>query len=183
MEWWGVFNYRPGLCGADTLATSYALVKRFGKSQRTSRSIWLSADADGDTDSWTRIARRLTSRRSPMSLKSLSERQGKQCLWKEISGGYEMFSRIPCLLVEKRSMKLSMHRRTWSARRYEPTIWTVNDFEEVDCSKLIERFADVVEKCLRHQDRRRKILEGTIDEQVQQVIDIMLERKELFWTQ
>lgn len=70
-----------------------------------------------------------------------------------------------------------------NAARYEPVIWTVKDFDDVDRSKLgLKGSPTVVGKMFTPpKPEGAKMLEGTIDEQVKQVIDIMMEREELFF--
>lgn len=179
--------------GADTLATSYALSKGLEKikNERPIDIVITGKQAiDGDTGQvGPGVARRLDIPpvTNVLEVLEVNEKEKTVLVKRKISQGYEIVQvNMPCLLtVEKEvnEIEYSPLPNMIKAARYEPVIWTVNDFENVDRTKLgLKGSPTVVGKMFTPpRPEGGKKLEGTPDDQVKQVIDIMLERKELFF--
>lgn len=179
--------------GADTLATSYALAKgleKIAKNRPIDMVICGKQAIDGDTGQvGPGIARRLDIPpvTNVLEVLEINEQEKTILVKRKTAGGYEIVqSVLPCLLtVEKEinEIEYAPLPNMIKAARYEPVIWTVKDFEDVDRSKLgLKGSPTVVGKMFTPpKPEGAKMLEGTIDEQVKQVIEIMMERKELFF--
>jgi electron transfer flavoprotein beta subunit len=178
--------------GADTLATSYALSLALGKinSELPIDMIICGKHAiDGDTGQvGPGIARRLDIPpvTSVLEVVKVDPKDKSVLIKRKLSNGYEIIkSQLPCLLtVEKEinEIEYSPLPNMIKAARYESVIWTVNDFADVDRTCLgLKGSPTVVGKMFSppHPEGGKK-LEGSASEQVNQLMDVLMERKELF---
>ncbi|GGK14922.1 protein FixA [Caldalkalibacillus thermarum] len=178
--------------GADTLATSYALSKALEKIS-TIKPIDLilcgKMSIDGDTGQvGPGIARRLDI--PPLTaVKKIAELNLKDryiIVHRKLEDGYEVVqSCLPCLCaVEKEINDLSYAPlpNMIKAARYQPQIWSVDDLEDVDRKQLgLKGSPTVVGKIWTpEKPQGGTLLEGDIQEQVQQLLDIVLQKRELF---
>lgn len=178
--------------GADTLATSYALTKaleKISKAKPVDLVICGKMTIDGDTGQvGPGIARRLdipplTSVNKVVEV-NLEERN--MVVHRKLEDGYEVVqSTLPCLLsVEKtiNEVPFSPFPNMIKAARYEPHIWSVDDLEDVDITQLgLKGSPTVVGKVWAPAaPEGGTILEGSQAEQVEQLLSILLEKKELF---
>ncbi|MDQ0339121.1 electron transfer flavoprotein beta subunit [Caldalkalibacillus uzonensis] len=178
--------------GADTLATSYALSKAVEKIS-TLKPIDLilcgKMSIDGDTGQvGPGIARRLDI--PPLTavkkIEEINIEKGYAIVHRKLEDGYEVVqSALPCLCaVEKEINDLSYAPlpNMIKAARYQPHIWSVNDLEDVDRKQLgLKGSPTVVGKIWTpEKPQGGTMLEGDIQEQVQQVLDIVLQKRELF---
>lgn len=178
--------------GADTLATSYALSKALEKinaEQPIDMIICGKHAIDGDTGQvGPGIARRLDIPpiTSVIEVVKVNPQEKKVQIKRKLTSGYEIIqSQLPCLLtVEKEINEIdySPLPNMIKAARYDSVIWTVNDFGEVDRTRLgLKGSPTVVGKMFTppRPDGGKK-LEGSATEQVNQLMDVLMERKELF---
>lgn len=178
--------------GADTLATSYALSKALEK-MTNMESIDLiicgKHAIDGDTGQvGPGIARRLDIPPITNVIEIVSVHKEDKTIQvkRKISDGYEVIqANLPCLLtVEKdiNEIEYSPLPNMIKAARFEPVIWSVNDFDGVNRAQLgLKGSPTIVGKMFTPPKLEGgKKIEGTIDEQVKQIIDVLAERKELF---
>ena len=178
--------------GADTLATSYALSLALGKinSELSIDMIICGKHAiDGDTGQvGPGIARRLDIPpiTSVLEVVKVDPQAKSVQIKRKLSNGYEIIkSQLPCLLtVEKEinEIEYSPLPNMIKAARYESVIWTVNDFADVDRSCLgLKGSPTVVGKMFSppHPEGGKK-LEGSSSEQVNQLMDVLMDMKELF---
>jgi electron transfer flavoprotein beta subunit len=178
--------------GADTLATSYALSKALEKI-----NVELPIDMiicgkhaiDGDTGQvGPGIARRLfiPPVTNVIEVSEVNEKEKTVLIKRKLTNGYEVIqAELPCLLtVEKEINEIdySTLPNMIKAARYESVIWTVNDLENVDREQLgLKGSPTVVGKMFTPpRPEGGKKLDGLADEQVKQLVDIMMEKKELF---
>jgi electron transfer flavoprotein beta subunit len=179
--------------GADTLATSYALTKaieKLSKMEPIDLILTGKMTIDGDTGQvGPGIARRLDipPLTSVKKIESVNEKGKEIIVHRKLPDGYEVIqSAMPCLLaIEKEINEVSYSPlpNMIRAARYEPTIWTVNDLEDVDRTHLgLKGSPTVVGKMFSPpKPEGGKKVEGTPDQQVQKLIEILLqEKKELF---
>lgn len=178
--------------GADTLATSYALSKALEKiatSQTINLIICGKHAIDGDTGQvGPGIARRLDIPPITNVIEIVSVNQQDKTIQvkRKISDGYELIeAKLPCLLtVEKEinEIEYSPLPNMIKAARYKPVVWSVNDFTNVDRTKLgLKGSPTIVGKMFTPPKLEGgKKFEGSIEEQVKQIIDVLSERKELF---
>jgi electron transfer flavoprotein beta subunit len=178
--------------GADTLATSYALTKALEKIAQIhpiDLVICGKMTIDGDTGQvGPGIARRLDI--PPLtSVKKIVEVNKKEkfiIVQRKLEDGYEVIqSPLPCLLaVEKEINKIpySPLPNMMKAARYKPNIWGVADLEDIDRLQLgLKGSPTIVSKVWAPpKPKGGTMLTGAIDEQVQQILDVVLEKKELF---
>ncbi|WP_026584761.1 electron transfer flavoprotein subunit beta/FixA family protein [Bacillus sp. J33] len=181
--------------GADTLATSYALSKaleRISKEAPVDLIICGKHAIDGDTGQvGPGIARRLDIPpvTNVIEVSELSENENTVLLKRKITNGYELIqAQIPCLLtVEKEinSIQYSPMPNMIKAARYEPVVWSVNDLENVDRTQLgLKGSPTIVGKMFTPpKPEGGKKLEGTADEQVKQLMELLSDKKELFANQ
>ncbi|RBW69184.1 electron transfer flavoprotein subunit beta/FixA family protein [Bacillus taeanensis] len=178
--------------GADTLATSYALTKALNKISKINPVdlvICGKMTIDGDTGQvGPGIARRLDipPLTSVKKVVEINKEQGYMIVHRKIEDGYEVIqSTLPCLLsVEKdiNEIPYSPFPNMLKAARYQPTIWSVDDLEDVDRKQLgLKGSPTIVAKVWAPpKPEGGKILEGSSKEQVEQLLVSILEKKELF---
>lgn len=178
--------------GADTLATSYALSKALEKinSEIPIDMVICGKHAiDGDTGQvGPGIARRLDIPpiTSVIEVSKVSEQEKNVVIKRKLANGYEIIqSQLPCLLsVEKEINEIAYSPlpNMIRAARYDPVIWTVNDLEGVDRARLgLKGSPTIVAKSFTPPTPEGgERLEGTADEKVKQLMEILLKKKELF---
>jgi electron transfer flavoprotein beta subunit len=178
--------------GADTLATSYALskaIERISEDLPIDLVICGKHAIDGDTGQvGPGIARRINIPpvTNVIEVTEVNEDQKNILVKRKISNGYEMIqSQIPCLLtVEKEinQVEYAPMPNMIKAARYEPIIWSVNDLKDVDKAQLgLKGSPTIVGKMFTPpRPEGGKKIEGTADEQVNQVVSILMEQKHLF---
>lgn len=177
--------------GADTLATSYALSKALEKisSEEPIDMVICGKHAiDGDTGQvGPGIARRLDIPpvTNIIEVSEVNEQEKTVLIKRKLSNGYELVqANMPCLLtVEKEinSIEYSPLPNMIKAARYKANIWTVGDLGEVDKTQLgLKGSPTVVGKMFTPPKLEGgKMLEGSTDEQVTQLMDVLMERREL----
>mgnify|MGYP005844868923 CR=1 FL=1 len=178
--------------GADTLATSYALSKaleKITKEEPIDLVICGKHAIDGDTGQvGPGIARRLDIPpiTNVIEVAEVSEAEKTMLIKRKLSNGYELIqSNMPCLLtVEKEinEIEYSPLPNMLKAAKYEPVVWTVDDLGDVDRKQLgLKGSPTIVGKMFTPpKPEGGKRFEGTTDEQVNQLVDVLLEKKELF---
>ncbi|MFV8829176.1 electron transfer flavoprotein subunit beta/FixA family protein [Alkalihalobacterium sp. APHAB7] len=178
--------------GADTLATSYALtcaLEKISKIKPIDLIICGKMTIDGDTGQvGPGIARRLDipPLTSVKKVVEVNKEEGHMVVHRKLEDGYEVIqSQIPCLLsVEKEinEVPYSTFPNMLRAARYEPTIWAVADLEGVDKKQLgLKGSPTIVSKVWAPpKPEGGKILEGSSQEQVDQLLSVLMEKKELF---
>ncbi|WP_251553812.1 electron transfer flavoprotein subunit beta/FixA family protein [Neobacillus muris] len=181
--------------GADTLATSYALSKaleRIGKEIPVDMVICGKHAIDGDTGQvGPGIARRLDIPpiTNVIEVTEVNQQENTVLMKRKLSNGYELIqTELPCLMtVEKEinDIEYSPLPNMIKAARYEPIIWAVSDLENVDRTQLgLKGSPTIVGKMFTPpRPEGGKRIEGTADEQVKQLMDILLESKDLFTLQ
>lgn len=179
--------------GADTLATSYALSKaleRIGKEHPVDMIICGKHAIDGDTGQvGPGIARRIdippVTNVIEVSEVNLDEKT--VLIKRKIANGYELIqTQLPCLLtVEKEVNEIEYSPLTnmIKAARYEPVIWAVSDLENVDRTQLgLKGSPTIVGKMFTPpKPEGGKRLDGSVDEQVQELMGLLMEKKDLFF--
>ncbi|MBA4537374.1 electron transfer flavoprotein subunit beta/FixA family protein [Bacillus aquiflavi] len=178
--------------GADTLATSYALSKALKKIQKENpiSLIFCGKHAiDGDTGQvGPGIARRLDIPpvTNVVEVTEMDEQKKVILLKRKLTNGYELIqANMPCLLTVEKEMneiEYSPLPNMIRAAKYEPVIWSVNDLENVDRKQLgLKGSPTIVGKMFTPPKLEGgKKIEGTIDEQVQKLMEILMEKKEVF---
>lgn len=178
--------------GADTLATSYALTKaleKIAKIQPIDLVICGKMTIDGDTGQvGPGIARRLDipPLTSVKKIDEINKQEKYITVHRKLEDGYEVIkSPLPCLLaVEKEINKIpySPLPNMMKAARYKPHIWAVTDLEDIDRLQLgLKGSPTIVSKVWAPpKPEGGKILAGSMDEQVEQLLDVLMEKKELF---
>ncbi|MDX8360455.1 MULTISPECIES: electron transfer flavoprotein subunit beta/FixA family protein [Bacillaceae] len=178
--------------GADTLATSYALSKaleKIKKEQPIDLVLCGKHAIDGDTgQTGPGIARRLDIPpiTNVIEVVEINQPEKTMLVKRKLSNGYELIqTTIPSLLtVEKEinDIEYAPLPNMIMAARYSPIVWTVNDLENVDRKQLgLKGSPTIVGKMFTPpKPEGGKIIEGTVDEQVNQIINLLLEKKELF---
>ncbi|MBB5355303.1 electron transfer flavoprotein beta subunit [Anoxybacillus mongoliensis] len=178
--------------GADTLATSYALTKaleKIAKQRPIDLIICGKMTIDGDTGQvGPGIARRLNI--PPLTgvnkVVEVNKEKGYAIVHRKLEDGYEVVkSQLPCLFtVEKDINDISFAPlpNMIKAARYQPTIWTADDLENVDRKQLgLKGSPTIVSKVWAPpKPEGGKILTGTKEEQVNELLSIVLQKKELF---
>lgn len=178
--------------GADTLATSYALYKalvKIGKDRPIDLIVCGKMTIDGDTGQvGPGIARRLDI--PPLtSVKKIAEvnrDKGYVVVHRKLEDGYEVVqSKMPCLFsVEKEinEVPYSPLPNMIKAARYEPVIWSVDDLEDVDITQLgLKGSPTIVAKVWApEKPQGGTLLNGSPSAQVEQLLSIVMEKKELF---
>ncbi|WP_174733713.1 electron transfer flavoprotein subunit beta/FixA family protein [Mesobacillus harenae] len=177
--------------GADTLATSYALSKALQKianEEPIDLVICGKHAIDGDTGQvGPGIARRLDIPpiTNVIEVSEVNKAEKTVLIKRKQISGYELIqTQLPCLLtVEKEinSILYSPLPNMLRAARYEPVIWAVSDLGEVDKTQLgLKGSPTIVGKMFTPPKLEGgKKLEGSSDEQVSQLMDILMERKDL----
>ncbi|GAB7389232.1 electron transfer flavoprotein subunit beta/FixA family protein [Bacillaceae bacterium] len=178
--------------GADTLATSYALYKalqKIGKMKPIDLILCGKMTIDGDTGQvGPGIARRLDI--PPLTcvnqIVEINKDEGYAIVHRKREDGYEVVrATLPCLMaVEKEihEVPFSPLPNMIRAARYQPTIWSVNDLEDIDRSQLgLKGSPTIVSKVwVPPKPQGGTILEGTPQQQAEKVVALVLEKKELF---
>lgn len=178
--------------GADTLATSYALTKaieKISKQEHVDVILTGKMTIDGDTGQvGPGIARRLDipALTFVRKVEAVNASGNEIVVERKLPDGYEVIqSAMPCLLaVEKEINEVSYSPmpNMIRAANYEPEIWTVDQLNDVDRSKLgLKGSPTVVGKMFSPpKPEGGKRLEGTPDQQVGQLVELLLkEKKEL----
>jgi len=177
--------------GADTLATSYALSKaleKINKEQPVDMIICGKHAIDGDTGQvGPGIARRLDIPpiTNVIEVSEVNREEKTVLIKRKLTNGYELVQSVfPCLLtVEKEinDIEYSPLPNMIRAARYEPIIWAVSDFDDVDRSQLgLKGSPTIVGKMFTPpRPEGGKKLEGSVEEQVNQLMDILLDKKDL----
>lgn len=188
----GVLISDRAFAGADTLATSYALTKAIEKIQKKEPITLVLCGKhaiDGDTGQvGPGIARRMgiPPITNVLKIEKVDLQGGKLDLRRKIENGYEIIqSDTPCLLtVEKEINEVSYSPlpNMMKATKYKPTVWTVADLNDVDLEQLgMKGSPTVVGKMWPPaKSDGAKLLEGDAKSQVNQLISIVLEKRELF---
>lgn len=178
--------------GADTLATSYALTKaieKISKEKPVDLIICGKMSIDGDTGQvGPGIARRLDipPLTSVNKVVEVNVEEGFATVHRKFEDGYEVVkSELPCLFsVEKtiNDVPYSPFPNMLKAAKYEPYIWSVDDLEDVDIKQLgLKGSPTIVSKVWAPpKPEGGTLLEGNPREQVEQLLSIILEKKELF---
>lgn len=178
--------------GADTLATSYALTKaieKISKEKPVDLIICGKMSIDGDTGQvGPGIARRLDipPLTSVNKVVEVNIEEGFATVHRKFEDGYEVVkSKLPCLFsVEKtiNEVPYSPFPNMLKAAKYEPYIWSVDDLEDVDIKQLgLKGSPTIVSKVWAPpKPEGGALLEGNPREQVEQLLSIILEKKELF---
>ena len=181
--------------GADTLATSYALSKaleRIGKELPVDMVICGKHAIDGDTGQvGPGIARRMDIPpiTNVIEVAEVNQEEKTVLIKRKLTNGYELIqSEIPCLLtVEKEinQIEYSPMPNMIKAARYEPIIWAVSDLEDVDRTQLgLKGSPTIVGKMFTPpRPEGGKRLEGSAHEQVKQLMEVLLDKKDLFTIQ
>jgi electron transfer flavoprotein beta subunit len=94
-------------------------------------------------------------------------------------------SQLPCLLtVEKEinDIEYAPLPNMINAARYEPVVWSVNDLEDVDKTQLgLKGSPTIVGKMFSPPKLEGgKRIEGDADSQIEQLMGVLMERKDLF---
>ncbi|MBL4952473.1 electron transfer flavoprotein subunit beta/FixA family protein [Neobacillus sp. OS1-32] len=188
----GVLLTDRAFAGADTLATSYALSKaleRINMDLPIDLVICGKHAIDGDTGQvGPGIARRMDIPpiTSVIEVTEVNQEEKTVLIKRKLTSGYELIqSEMPCLLtVEKEinDIEYSPMPNMIKAARYEPIIWSVNDLENVDRTQLgLKGSPTIVGKMFTPpRPEGGKKLEGSVSEQVSQLMEILMEKKDLF---
>lgn len=179
--------------GADTLATSYALTKALQKIAAEIRPIDLiicgKMTIDGDTGQvGPGIARRLDipPLTSVNKVAEINKSESYAVVHRKLEDGHEVIrSTLPCLLsVEKEinEVPYASMPNMLRAARYQPHVWSVNDLPDIDKTQLgLKGSPTIVSSVWAPQKPQGgKLLDGDAEAQVEQLLEILLERKELF---
>ncbi|MEH7306916.1 electron transfer flavoprotein subunit beta/FixA family protein [Neobacillus drentensis] len=178
--------------GADTLATSYAVSKALEKIAKTKPIdliICGKMSIDGDTGQvGPGIARRLDipPLTSVNKVVEINQDEGYAIIHRKFEDGYEVVrSTLPCLFsVEKtiNEVPYSPLPNMIKAARYKPHIWSVDDLEDVDVKQLgLKGSPTIVSKVWAPlKPTGGTFLEGNSAAQVEQLLSVLLEKKELF---
>ncbi|MBM4764319.1 electron transfer flavoprotein subunit beta/FixA family protein [Bacillus sp. B15-48] len=178
--------------GADTLATSYALSKALDKiagELPIDMVICGKHAIDGDTGQvGPGIARRLDIPpiTNVIEVTNVKLVERKAIIKRKQIGGYEEIeAQLPCLLtVEKEinQIEYAPLPNMIKAARYEPVVWSVNDLNNVDKTQLgLKGSPTVVGKMFTPpKPEGGKRIEGTVDEQVSELIALLSEKRNLF---
>ena len=178
--------------GADTLATSYAVTKaieKIAKHKPVDLVICGKMSIDGDTGQvGPGIARRLDipPLTSVNKVVEINLDEGYAIVHRKLEDGYEVVrSTLPCLFsVEKtiNEVPYSPLPNMIKAARYQPHIWSVDDLDEVDIKQLgLKGSPTIVSKVWAPtKPAGGTFIEGGPREQVEQLLSVVLQKKELF---
>ena len=178
--------------GADTLATSYSLTKaieKIGTLQPIDLIICGKMTIDGDTGQvGPGIARRLDipPLTSVNKVVEIDREAGQAIVHRKLEDGYEVIqTTMPCLLsVEKEINEIpySTLPNMMRAARYQPVIWSVEDLGIVDRTKLgLKGSPTIVAKVWPpEKPKGGEMLQGSCEEQVNGLLGILMQKKELF---
>ena len=179
--------------GADTLATSYALTKaieKLSKQEPIDLILTGKMTIDGDTGQvGPGIARRLDI--PPLTfvkkIESIDPKGREIVVHRKLPDGYEVIlSSLPCLLAlekEINEVSYSPMPNMIRAARYQHTIWSVNDLEDVDRTQLgLKGSPTIVGKMFSPpKPEGGRMVQGTPDEKVKEIVGLLFkEKKELF---
>jgi electron transfer flavoprotein beta subunit len=177
--------------GADTLATSYALSKaleRINKESPVDLVICGKHAIDGDTGQvGPGIARRMDIPpvTNVIDVSEVNVQEKTVLIKRKLSNGYELIqAELPCLLtVEKEinDIEYSPMTNMIKAARYEPVIWAVSDLEDVDRTQLGLKGSPTIVGKMFTPPRAEggKKIEGSVDEQVKQLMEVLLENRDV----
>jgi electron transfer flavoprotein beta subunit len=178
--------------GADTLATSYALKKALDKISKINPVdliICGKMSIDGDTGQvGPGIARRLDipPLTSVEKIVEVNQEEDFVIIHRKIEDGYEIVkSTLPCLFsVEKtiNEVPYSPFPNMLKAAKYQPHIWSVDDLEDVDVTQLgLKGSPTIVSKVWAPpKPEGGTLIEGEPSKQVEQLISVLFEKRELF---
>lgn len=178
--------------GADTLATSYSLtmaLQKIARIQPIDLVICGKMTIDGDTGQvGPGIARRLDipPLTSVNKVVEINQEEGFIVIHRKLEDGHQVLhSSLPCLLsVEKEINEIpySTLPNMLRAARYKPIIWSANDLEDIDRSLLgLKGSPTIVSKIWApEKPKGGEMLQGSSSEQVERLLSILLEKKELF---
>ena len=181
--------------GADTLATSYALSKaleKINKELPVDMVICGKHAIDGDTGQvGPGIARRMDIPpiTNVIEVSEVNIDEKTVLIKRKLTNGYELIQAdLPCLLTVEKEMNhidYSPMPNMIRAARYEPVIWAVNDLENVDRAQLgLKGSPTIVGKMFTPpRPEGGKKIEGSSDEQVNQLMEILMEKKEVLTLQ
>ncbi|WML38892.1 electron transfer flavoprotein subunit beta/FixA family protein [Neobacillus sp. OS1-2] len=181
--------------GADTLATSYALSKaleRISKDLPVDMVICGKHAIDGDTGQvGPGIARRMDIPpvTNVIEVTEVNQKERTVLIKRKLTSGHELIqAELPCLLtVEKEinAIEYSPMTNMIKAARYEPVIWAVSDLENVERTQLgLKGSPTIVGKMFTPpRPEGGKRLEGSADEQVGQLMEILMEKRDLLTVQ
>ncbi|WP_075981788.1 electron transfer flavoprotein subunit beta/FixA family protein [Bacillus massilinigeriensis] len=178
--------------GADTLATSYALAKaieKISKEEQVDLVFCGKHAIDGDTGQvGPGIARRMDIPpvTNVIEVQEFKPTEKKVILKRKLTNGYQLIEAdLPCLVtVEKEINEIAYAPmpNMMKAARYNPEIWSVKDLEDVDKTKLgLKGSPTVVGKMFtppKHEGGEK--LEGSAEEQVARLLDLLSDKKDLF---
>src|SRR4051794_11077182 len=177
--------------GADTLATSYALSKaleKINKDLPVDMIICGKHAIDGDTGQvGPGIARRMDIPpiTNVIEVSEVNQKEKTVLIKRKLTSGYELIqSELPCLLTVEKEINdiiYSPMPNMIRAARYEPTIWAVSDFDDVDRAQLgLKGSPTIVGKMFTPpRPEGGKRIEGSTDEQVKQLIEVLMDKKDL----
>ena len=178
--------------GADTLATSYALFKaieKLEKEQGVDLVLCGKHAIDGDTGQvGPGIARRMgiPPLTNVISIQEADTEKKKIQVNRKIEDGHEVIeSTLPCLLtVEKEinQVAYSPLPNMMRAARYKPTVWTVDDLEDVDMKQLGLKGSPTIVGRMWPPEKSSgaEMVEGPAEDKVKRVVSVLLEKPELF---
>jgi electron transfer flavoprotein beta subunit len=181
--------------GADTLATSYALAKALEKINKecpVDLVICGKHAIDGDTGQvGPGIARRMDIPpvTNVIDVSEVNLEEKTVLIKRKLSNGYELIqAELPCLLtVEKEinDIEYSPMTNMIKAARYEPIIWAVSDLEDVDRTQLGLKGSPTIVGKMFTPPRAEggKKIEGSSDEQVKQLMEILLDNRDVLTIQ
>ncbi|MBO0960384.1 electron transfer flavoprotein subunit beta/FixA family protein [Neobacillus sp. MM2021_6] len=181
--------------GADTLATSYALSKaleRISKDLPVDMVICGKHAIDGDTGQvGPGIARRMDIPpvTNVIEVTEVNQKERTVLIKRKLTSGHELIqAELPCLLtVEKEinAIEYSPMTNMIKAARYEPVIWAVSDLENVERTQLgLKGSPTIVGKMFTPpRPEGGKRLEGSADQQVGQLMEILMEKRDLLTVQ
>jgi len=178
--------------GADTLATSYALFKAIEKLQKQEGIDLVLCGKhaiDGDTgQTGPGIARRMgiPPLTNVIKVEEINIETREMRVRRKIEDGYELIkTSLPSLLTVEKEMNevaYSSLPNMLRAARYEPTVWTVDDLDDVDIKQLgLKGSPTIVGKMWPpEKSSGAEMIEGSPKEQVERLLSITLEKRELF---
>ncbi|UCZ52518.1 electron transfer flavoprotein subunit beta/FixA family protein [Bacillus shivajii] len=178
--------------GADTLATSYALFKAIEKLMKLEGIDLVLCGKhaiDGDTGQvGPGIARRMVipPLTNVIKVEEVDLTGQKIVVRRKIEDGYEQIqSTLPCLLtIEKEinEVAYSPLPNMLRAARYSPIVWTVDDLDDVDIKQLgLKGSPTIVGKMWPpEKSDGAEMIAGNAKEQTKEVLNILLEKRELF---
>ncbi|MCM3670613.1 electron transfer flavoprotein subunit beta/FixA family protein [Mesobacillus maritimus] len=178
--------------GADTLATSYAVTKaieKISKDNPVDLIICGKMTIDGDTGQvGPGIARRLDipPLTSVNKVVEVNQPEGTMVVHRKLEDGYEVVqSTLPCLLsVEKtiNEVPYAPFPNMLKAARYKSHVWSVDDLDDVDIKQLgLKGSPTIVSKVWAPpKPQGGEMLEGNPQQQVEQLLSVLLGKKELF---